>query len=167
MDGNELSPANSVDSNLQAFNFLPEIYDVLKRYFIVFFSIMTINTLSRSFENNPSKLVMKMNDLKNKIEKSRTILATLPGLDVSMNEQQAYYEQLVSQYKRETELIDSYKKMCQFDVVKLDRVPNTLDEVASTLKEAAAELAAHDEANDQIKSEKNDMDESVKESMDT
>ena len=87
-----------------------------------------------SFENNPAKLGTKINDLKLKFEKARSVLSTLPGLDMSLKEQESYYETLLGQYKREIELIESYKDMCKFDTNKLENMPNA--------EATAAELAA-------------------------
>ena len=51
------------------------------------------------------------------------MLTTMPGIDVSLSEQQSYYEDLLKQYKRETELFLSYKDMCKFDLNQLDTPP--------------------------------------------
>ena len=77
-----------------------------------------------SFENNPSKLGNKINELKTKFDSARTILTTLPGIDMSYTEQQEYYETLLKQYKREKELLESYKEICQFDINQLEKGPS-------------------------------------------
>lgn len=102
MDNQEATNAN----NAQAFNFLTEIYDVMK-----------------CFENNPSKLSNKINELKSKFDKSRTILTTMPGIDMSLIEQEEYYESLLKKYKKDKELLVSYKDICNFDISKLEQGP--------------------------------------------
>jgi hypothetical protein len=77
-----------------------------------------------SFENNPSKLGNKINELKLKFEKARQMLAAVPGIDMSHTEQQEYYETLLKQYKHEHELLNSYKEMCKFDVTQLEQQPD-------------------------------------------
>jgi hypothetical protein len=69
-------------------------------------------------------LSSKINELKTKFEKARTVLTSMPGIDMSLSEQEAYYESLLKQYKHESDLIKSYKEMCKFDTSKLENVPN-------------------------------------------
>ena len=118
----EIGAANSIDNHRQTFNFLTEIYDVLK-----------------CFENNPSKLSTKINDLKSKFERARSVLGTLPGIDMSLKEQESYYETLLKQYQRESELIESYKDMCKFDVSKLESGP------VESVEEAVAGSSSNNE----------------------
>lgn len=92
---------------LQSFNFLTEIYDVMK-----------------CFENNPSKLGNKINELKSKFDSARSLLTTLPGIDMSYTEQQEYYESLLKKYKKEKELLESYKEICKFDIADLKKGPS-------------------------------------------
>lgn len=49
----------------------------------------------------------------------------MPGIDMNLSEQQNYYEVLLKQYKRETELFNSYKEMCKFDVSQLESPPKS------------------------------------------
>lgn len=44
----------------------------------------------------------------------------MPGIDVSLSEQQAYYDDLLKQYKRESENFNFYKDMCKFDLDRLE-----------------------------------------------
>ncbi|RNA03133.1 mediator of RNA polymerase II transcription subunit 9 [Brachionus plicatilis] len=97
----------NIENYKQNFNFLTEIYEVMK-----------------SFENNPSKLGPKINELKTKFEKARALLENIPGIDMSLSEQQEYYQNLLNQYKKENELLNSYKEMCTFDLSKLDQNPD-------------------------------------------
>jgi len=83
-------------THAQSFNFLTEIYDVMK-WLVTSrlnfnFKIRLINTKIKkfiiSFENNPSKLGNKINELKMKFDSARSILSNLPGIDMSYTEQQ-------------------------------------------------------------------------------
>jgi hypothetical protein len=97
-----------------------------------------------SFENNPSKLSNKINELKAKFEKARGILSTVPGIDMSQSEQQDYYETLLKQYKREHELLNSYKEMCKFDITQLEQQPDNetvLKNLATSMTNTAANNA--------------------------
>ncbi len=108
-----------------------------------------------SFENNPAKLGTKINELKVKFEKARSIVASLPGIDMSLKEQEAYYAELLQQYKRETELIESYKEMCRFDMQKLENMPTSFSrEAASTSEHMSTNASACENAHAVIKSEK-------------
>jgi hypothetical protein len=71
----------------------------------------------------------------------------MPGIDVSLSEQQSYYEDLLKQYKRETELFLSYKDMCKFDLNQLDTPPpppesSTSASTSSETTETAAVASA-------------------------
>ena len=75
------------------------------------------------------------------------MLTTMPGIDVSLSEQQSYYEDLLKQYKRETELFLSYKDMCKFDLNQLDTPPpppesSTSASTSSETTETAAAASA-------------------------
>lgn len=94
-------------NHAHTFNFLTEIYDVMK-----------------CFENNPSKLGNKINELKMKFDTARSTLATLPGIDMSYTEQQEYYESLLAQYKKEKQYLESYKDICKFDISDLEKGPS-------------------------------------------
>jgi hypothetical protein len=61
--------------------------------------------------------------LKAKFDKSRSILATMPGIDMSLMEQQEYYESLLKKYKKDKELLVSYKELCSFDISQLEKGP--------------------------------------------
>ena len=74
-----------------------------------------------SFENNPSKLGSKLHELKAKFEKARALLENIPGIDMSHSEQQEYHQNLLKQYKKENELLNSYKEICKFDITKLEQ----------------------------------------------
>ena len=79
-----------------------------------------------SFESaNQSKLTTRINELKAKFEKARSILATIPGIDMSQKEQEEYYLKLLKQYEQENELLQSYKDMCKFDIANLDNPSST------------------------------------------
>ncbi|CAF0849208.1 unnamed protein product [Brachionus calyciflorus] len=93
----------NIENYKQNFNFLTEIYEVMK-----------------SFENNPSKLGSKINELKAKFEKARALLENIPGIDMSHSEQLEYHQNLLKQYKKENELLNSYKEICKFDITKLE-----------------------------------------------
>ena len=67
----------------------------------------------------------KINDLKLKFEKARTILSTVSGIEMSHTEQLDYYQTLLKQYKHENELLTSYKEMCNFDISQLEQQPTT------------------------------------------
>lgn len=43
---------------------------------------------------------------------------------MSFTEQQEYYESLHKQFKREKELLESYKDICQFDINQLKKGPS-------------------------------------------
>ena len=49
------------------------------------------------------------------------MLATMPGIDMSHTEQLDYYQELLKQYKRENELLSTYKDICTFDISKLEK----------------------------------------------
>ena len=71
----------------------------------------------------------------------------MPGIDVSLSEQQSYYEDLLKQYKRETELFLSYKDNCKFDLNQLDTPPpppesSTSAATSSETTETAAAASA-------------------------
>ena len=83
-----------------------------------------------SFENNPSKLGNRINELKMKFEKARLLVNTIPGIDMSHSEQIDYYETLLKQFKYETELLATYKDMCQFDLSRLNN--QAVENAAST-----------------------------------
>lgn len=71
------------------------------------------------------------------------MLATMPGIDVSLSEQQNYYEELLKQYKRETEHFHSYKDMCKFDLnTQLDAA------AAAGVENGAAAVAATSSSSD-------------------
>lgn len=65
----------------------------------------------------------KINELKAKFDKSRAILSSMPGIDMSLMEQQEYYESLLKKYKNDKELLVSYKDICTFDISKLEKGP--------------------------------------------
>ena len=97
-------------------------------YSIVFQSpkkaLILIEIIYFSFENNPSKLGGKINELKTKFDSARSILSTMPGIDMSYTEQQEYYESLLKQYKNEKERLESYKEMCKhIDISDLEKGP--------------------------------------------
>ena len=74
-----------------------------------------------SFESgNQAKLTTRINELKAKFEKARSVLATIPGIDMSQKEQEEYYLTLLKQYEQDNELLQSYKDTCKFDVANLD-----------------------------------------------
>lgn len=79
-----------------------------------------------SFENNPNsqKLGNKINELKTKFDTARSLLTTLPGIDMSYKEQQEYYDSLQTKYTRERELLENYKTICKFDVTELEKGPS-------------------------------------------
>lgn len=92
----------------QVFNFLSDVYEVMK-----------------CFDKNSAKLNAKITDLKNKFDKARTLLNTMPGIDMSLTEQEQYYENLLKQYLLKNELLNSYKQSCNnFDMPKLEYDPN-------------------------------------------
>lgn len=64
--------------------------------------------------------------MKTKFEKARALLENIPGIDMSLSEQQEYYQKLLNQYKKENELLSSYKEMCTFDLSKLDQKPDLI-----------------------------------------
>ena len=66
----------------------------------------------------------KINELKTKFDSARSLLTTLPGIDMSYTEQQEYYESLLKQYKKEKELLKSYKEICKFDITELEKGPS-------------------------------------------
>jgi hypothetical protein len=101
----------------QAFNFLSDIYEVMK-----------------CFDKNPAKLNAKITDLRNKFDKTRSLLNTMPGIDMSLTEQEQYYESLLKQYLLKNELLNSYKQSCSnFDMPKLEYDPN---EVAQSIHQS-------------------------------
>ena len=65
----------------------------------------------------------KIGELKVKFDKARSILSTMPGIDMSHTEQLDYYQTLLKQYKRENELLNSYKDICGFDISQLEQQP--------------------------------------------
>lgn len=83
----------------------------------------------------------KINDLKLKFEKARTILDTIPGIDMNLNEQQNYYEILLKQFKRETDLFNSYKDMCKFDINQIEKQSREEEEAAAAAAAAATAAA--------------------------
>ena len=70
----------------------------------------------------------KIGELKVKFDKARTILSTVPGIDMSHTEQLDYYQTLLKQYKHENELLTSYKEMCNFDISQLEQEPPPLQQ---------------------------------------
>lgn len=135
----------NIDNYKQNFNFLTEIYEVMKRFdlnldfnaYVIIFII--------SFENNCSKLGPRINDLKIKFEKTRALLENIPGIDMSLPEQQEYYQNLIDQYKKENELLNSYKDICTFNISKLDKNPDLkfnikTDKIQNYLKESNSYL---------------------------
>ncbi len=86
----------------------------------------------------------KIGELKVKFDKARQILSTIPGIDMSHTEQLDYYQTMLKQYKRENELLTSYKEMCDFDISQLEQQPSIADEssattISKTTKEAEVE----------------------------
>ena len=104
----------------------------------VIFVLCGVALAKCSFENNPSKLGNKINELRGKFDKARSILAATPGLDMSEAEQKAYYETLLKQYYDEHSLLTSYKDMCKFDMSKLQETD--VDSSASNDQQTAAML---------------------------
>jgi hypothetical protein len=64
---------------------------------------------------------------------------------MSLKEQETYYETLLGQYKRETELIESYKHMCQFDMEKLESMPASFGAASSDPQAAAVSTLEEEE----------------------
>ena len=100
-----------------------------------------------SFETNPTKLGGKIGELKVKFDKARSILSTIQGVDMSHTEQLDYYQTLLKQYKRENELLASYKNMCDFDISKLDAQSTISDESSLTNTKTTKE-SENDEKNE-------------------
>jgi hypothetical protein len=48
----------------------------------------------------------------------------MPGIDMSLVEQQEYYESLLKKYKNDKELLVSYKDICTFDISRLEKGPS-------------------------------------------
>ena len=48
----------------------------------------------------------------------------MPGIDMSLMEQQEYYESLLKKYKNDKELLVSYKDICTFDISQLEKGPS-------------------------------------------
>ena len=47
----------------------------------------------------------------------------MPGIDMSHQEHQEYYETLLKQYNHEKELLKNYQEMCTFDISRLEKGP--------------------------------------------
>lgn len=81
----------------------------------------------------------KIGELKVKYDKARQILSTIPGIDMSHTEQLDYYQTMLKQYKRENELLTSYKEMCDFDISQLEQQPSIADESSATISKTTKE----------------------------
>lgn len=62
--------------------------------------------------------------MKTKFDAARSLLTTLPGIDMSYKEQQEYYDSLQTKYTRERELLEDYKSICKFDITELEKGPS-------------------------------------------
>jgi mediator of RNA polymerase II transcription subunit 9 len=85
---------DSVDAN-----FLPLIYDILK-----------------SLDKDPNEMIVRVNELKEKLQKMREQIEKLPGIDLSKEEQERQLEVLRQQLILKTELLKKYKDFSKFDI---------------------------------------------------
>ena len=97
---------------------------------------------------------------------------------MSFKEQQEYYDSLQNKYKRERELLENYKSICNFDITELEKgpsesflnsrdlqpgpegepaVPSTLGAVESTCHDALNPQPMLDSLNPAIKEENNSL----------
>ena len=90
----------------QTFNFLSEVYEVVKSFDKV--------------DKNPAKLNSKVNELKGKFDKAKQVLNSMNGIQMSYIEQQEYYKSLLKQYELKLELLENYKTACSsFDTSEI------------------------------------------------
>ena len=90
----------------QTFNFLSEVYEVVKSFDKV--------------DKNPAKLNSKVNELKGKFDKAKQVLNSMNGIQMSYIEQQEYYKSLLKQYDLKLELLENYKTACSsFDTSEI------------------------------------------------
>ncbi|XP_051877627.1 mediator of RNA polymerase II transcription subunit 9 [Pristis pectinata] len=82
-------------------SFLPIVHDIIK-----------------CIDKDSQEVHQELNKLKTKLQDTREMVSSMPGIDVSPEQQQQQLQNLRDQVRTKNELLQKYKSLCMFDIPK-------------------------------------------------
>ncbi|XP_032896921.1 mediator of RNA polymerase II transcription subunit 9 [Amblyraja radiata] len=86
---------------LEDCSFLPVLHDIIK-----------------CMDKDSQEVHQELNKLKTKLQDTRDMVSSMPGIDVNPEQQQQQLQSLRDQVRTKSELLQKYKSLCMFDIPK-------------------------------------------------
>ncbi|XP_078274559.1 mediator of RNA polymerase II transcription subunit 9 [Rhinoraja longicauda] len=86
---------------LEDCSFLPVLHDIIK-----------------CMDKDSQEVHQELNKLKTRLQDTRDMVSSMPGIDVSPEQQQQQLQSLRDQVRTKNELLQKYKSLCMFDIPK-------------------------------------------------